>query len=110
MTDEEYRAHYTGAFPRLVGQLYVMLGDHAEAQDVVPEAFIRGWTRRGRFATDDRPDAWIRQVAYRLAVSRWRAARSTPAAWHRHGSPPTAAAPRENQALIIGALQRLTEG
>ena len=40
MSDEEFRAYYAAAYPRLVGQVYLLTGDRAEAQDVVQEAFV----------------------------------------------------------------------
>ena len=108
MTDEEYHAYYAAAFPRLVGQLYLLTGDLGEAQDVVQEAFVRAWGRRRRFTDGDTPDAWIRTVARRLAVSRWRSARSALAAWRRHG-PMTDTPPGVDNPLIVAALQRLPE-
>lgn len=75
MTEEEFDAFYTAAFPRLVGQLYAFTGDHGEAQDVVQEAFVRAWDRRSSFDAAQAPEAWIRTVATRLAVSRFRRAR-----------------------------------
>jgi RNA polymerase sigma-70 factor (ECF subfamily) len=85
VTEEDYRAFYASAFARLVGQVYLLTGDFAEAQDAVQEAFIRAWSRRHRFADGDEPDAWIRTVARRVAVSRWRSSRSGLAAWRRRG-------------------------
>lgn len=75
MTEEEFDAFYAAAFPRLTGQLYAFTGDHSEAQDVVQEAFVRAWDRRREFLAEGAPEAWIRTVAMRLAVSRWRRAR-----------------------------------
>jgi RNA polymerase sigma-70 factor, ECF subfamily len=109
VTDEEYRAFYATAFPRLVGQVFLLTGDLGEAQDVVQEAFIRAWGRRRRFADGDEPDAWIRTVARRLAVSRWRSARSALAAWRRHGPAADTPAPGVETPLIVAALQRLPE-
>jgi hypothetical protein len=40
---EEFTSFYAASFPRLVGQLYAMTGDRAEAQDAVQEAFVRAW-------------------------------------------------------------------
>ncbi len=62
MTVEEFEAFYAQAAGRLTGQLYVMLGDHHEAQDVVQEAFVRGWGRRRQLDREGRPEAWIRTV------------------------------------------------
>jgi RNA polymerase sigma-70 factor, ECF subfamily len=109
MTDEEYRAYYAVAFPRMVGQLYLLTGDLGEAQDVVQEAFVRAWHRRRRFADGDQPDAWIRMVARRLAVSRWRATRSALAAWRRTGPPRAQSGPSEDAALVAALLQNLPD-
>jgi RNA polymerase sigma-70 factor, ECF subfamily len=109
MTEEDYRAFYASAFARLVGQVYLLTGDFAEAQDAVQEAFVRAWSRRRRFADGDEPEAWIRTVARRIAVSRWRTARSALAAWQRQGLVPHVPAPGVETPLIVAALQRLTE-
>ncbi|NDZ98430.1 SigE family RNA polymerase sigma factor, partial [Streptomyces sp. SID10116] len=72
MTDEEFEAFYAHSVRPLVGQVYLMTGDLHEAQDVVQEAFVRAWARRARLERDAGPEAWVRTVARRLAVSRWR--------------------------------------
>jgi RNA polymerase sigma-70 factor (ECF subfamily) len=109
VTDEEYRAFYASAFAGLVGQVYLLTGDVGEAQDAVQEAFVRAWSRRRRFADGDEPQAWIRTVARRVAVSRWRARRSRLAAWRRHGPAPEVPPPGVETPLIVAALQRLPE-
>ena len=70
-----FDAFYADAFPRLTGQVYAMCGDLAEAQDCVQEAFVRAWDHRQALDEAQSPDAWVRTVAWRLAVSRWRRAR-----------------------------------
>jgi len=71
-----FDAFYTASFPRLVAQVYAMCGDLCEAQDCVQEAFIRAWDRHRQLdAAKHAPEAWVRTVAWRLAVSRWRRAR-----------------------------------
>lgn len=76
MTEDEFDLFHAAAYPRLVGQLYALTGDHAEAQDVVQEAFVRAWARRSSVLNGDQaPETWIRTVAHRLAMSRWRRAR-----------------------------------
>jgi RNA polymerase sigma-70 factor, ECF subfamily len=109
VTDEEFRAFYGSAFGRLVGQVYLMTGDLGEAQDAVQEAFVRGWGRRRSFAEGDSPDAWIRTVARRLAVSRWRSARSAMLAWRRAGVAPDDPGPGVETPLVVSALARLPE-
>ena len=66
--DELYRA----TRDRLVVQIAAISADSSEAKDFVQEAFIRAWTRWNKVAGYDDPEAWVRRVAYRLAIGRWR--------------------------------------
>lgn len=70
--DELYAAHYGP----LTVQLYAYFGDLQEAQDVVQEAFCRALARWRVVARYDDPVAWVRRVAWNLAVSKWRATRT----------------------------------
>src|SRR5680860_1037261 len=84
---------YAASVSRLTGQLYLLTGDREEARDCVQEAFERAWLRWTRISTTEDPEAWVRTVARRLAVSRWRKVRNAGTAWlrrvnddHAHGS------------------------
>lgn len=68
----EFDHWYAAAYPRLVAQLTALVGNRAEAQDCVQEAFVRAWDRKPTLESVGEQDAWIRTTAYRLAVSRWR--------------------------------------
>jgi RNA polymerase sigma-70 factor, ECF subfamily len=57
---EEFNGFYAASFPRLVGQLYAMTGDRAEAQDAVQEAFVRAWVHRGQIGAGRGGEAWVR--------------------------------------------------
>jgi RNA polymerase sigma-70 factor (ECF subfamily) len=57
---------------RLLGQLTAMTADRAQAEDVLQEAYAKAWLRWGRVSGLDSPEAWVRTVAWRHAVSRWR--------------------------------------
>ncbi|MEU8520069.1 SigE family RNA polymerase sigma factor [Streptomyces sp. NBC_01216] len=108
LTVEEFEDFYAQKVACLTGQLYVMLGDLHEAQDVVQEAFVKGWTRRRQIDRDGHPEAWIRTVAWRLAVSRWRGRRRTADAWKRGGAPPPhVEAPGPDQVVLVDALREL---
>ncbi|MFC9589045.1 SigE family RNA polymerase sigma factor [Streptomyces sp. NPDC056944] len=107
MTVEEFEEFYAHAVARLTGQLYVMLGDLHEAQDVVQEAFVKGWDRRRQLDRDGRPEAWIRTVAWRLAVSRWRFRRRSTEAWRRGAPPPTVEGPGPDHLALVEALRGL---
>lgn len=63
---------FDASYRRLVGQLYAVCGDLAEAEDVVAEAFVRAVDRRRTFEAVDNPEAWLRTVAVNLARSRHR--------------------------------------
>ncbi len=43
MDAAEFDAFYTGSYRRIVGQLYVMIGNRDEAAECVQEAFVRAW-------------------------------------------------------------------
>ena len=88
MDREEFTSFYAASFPRLVGQLYAMTGDRAEAQDAVQEAFVRAWVHRGQIDTDRGAEAWVRVTAWRIAASRWRRRlRGQPRFWHGDPDP-----------------------
>ena len=107
MTEEEFDAFYHASFGRLVGQIYAMCGNVTEAQDCVQEAFVRAWDKRRTLDRDQAPEAWVRTVAYRLAVSRWRKARKAllPADRALQASPP--AEPDVTRVALARALQQL---
>ncbi|MEV0910234.1 SigE family RNA polymerase sigma factor [Streptomyces hokutonensis] len=107
MTEDEFDAFYAAAFPRLTGQLAAFTGDREEAQDVVQEAFVRAWDRRGDFLADEAPEAWIRTVAMRLAVSRWRRARRWLELVRRTPPPVSTPGPGPDHPALVAALRQL---
>ena len=56
------------------GVAYRMVGSRTEAEDAVAEAYARAWGRWTAVRECDHPEAWVRTVAYRVAVSAWRKA------------------------------------
>lgn len=107
MTEEEFDIFYASAFPRLVGRVYAVTGDLAEAQDVVQEAFVRAWGRRRQMLADEAPEAWVRTVAVRLAVSRWRRARRWLELVRHHAAPEHVPGPGPEHTALVQALRRL---
>ncbi|BCJ71438.1 RNA polymerase sigma24 factor [Catellatospora sp. IY07-71] len=71
----DFAEFYAATFGRLAAQLHAFTGDLAEAQDLVQEAFSRAYPRWERIAAYDDPAAWVRRVAWNLAISRWRQVR-----------------------------------
>lgn len=109
VTEEEFDAFYAASYSRLVGQLYAMTGDWAEAQDVVQEAFIRAWDRRAAFELSAAPESWIRTVAWRLAVSRLRRLRRGAELLRRHRVEERVAEAGVEHPMLVQALRGLTE-
>jgi RNA polymerase sigma-70 factor (ECF subfamily) len=105
---EDFDSFYGAAFARLVGQLAVVTGDRYEAEDVVQEAMARAASRWPRLRSYQAPEAWVRRVAFNLAVSGHRRARRRLAALLRLG-PPAPVPPVSVDALALAdALQGLT--
>lgn len=108
----DFDAFYAGAAPRVTRQLLLLTGDLAEAEDVTHEAFARAWLRWARVGRLDSPEAWVRTVARRLAVSRWRKLRTATTASQRHGSggrDEHAPALGVEHVALVEALRRLPE-
>jgi RNA polymerase sigma-70 factor, ECF subfamily len=102
--DEVYAAHYAD----LTVQLYVYFGDRQEAQDVVQEAFCRALARWRTVSAYEDPVAWIRKVAWNLAVSRWRRARTALNFLRRqHPDEPRVDGPTPERVALIAALGTL---
>lgn len=107
MDEQAFDAFYTQSFSRLVGQIYAMCGNATEAQDCVQEAFVRAWDKRKSLDTDQSPEAWVRTVAYRLAVSRWRKARRAFLPPDRAHEPAAPSQPDPTRVALNKALQQL---
>jgi RNA polymerase sigma-70 factor (ECF subfamily) len=115
MGEDLVRQLYDSSYSRLVGQLYAVCGDLAEAEDVVQEAFVRAVQHRRRFERMDQPEAWLRTVAVNLSRSRWRRRQlgrrlhgSAAPAEKEHGRHPADSS--DDRLLLVAALRRLPAG
>lgn len=107
MDEATFDAFYQQSFNRVVGQIYAMCGNMAEAQDCVQEAFVRAWDHRKSLDTEQYPEAWVRTTAYRLAVSRWRKARRAFRQPDRAVEERQASQPDPNRVALTRALDQL---
>jgi RNA polymerase sigma-70 factor (ECF subfamily) len=107
MSPEEFTDFYSASFRRLVGQLYAMTGDAAEAQDAVQEAFVRAWSHRRKLDASGSPEAWVRSTAWRIAVSRWHRARAGSRLLRAQPLPAPAEGPSPDRVALIDALRKL---
>ena len=110
MDEAEFDDFYTASFTRITGQVYAMIGDRDEAQECVQEAFVRAWSHRRTLDQAEHPEAWVRTVAYRLAVSRWRrVVRGRRAPDRAVSLPVMSSGPDETRVAVVEALKQLPE-
>ena len=70
---------------------------------------MRAWQRWTQISRYDAPEAWVRTVAFRLAVNRWRKATNAAKAWRRNGEPAPVAGPSADTVDMVRALRTLPE-
>ncbi|MFC0533418.1 RNA polymerase sigma factor [Phytohabitans kaempferiae] len=89
----------------LTVQLFAYTGDAAVAEDLVHEAFCRALSRWKQVSAYDNPVAWVRQVAYNLARTRWRRLRIAADFLHRQRTEAVAGPGPDRVALAAGLAQ-----
>ncbi|WP_067500111.1 RNA polymerase sigma factor [Actinoplanes sp. TFC3] len=103
----DFDTFYATSCRRVLAHVTMMVGSPAEAEDSVAEAYLRAWNRWSKIATYENPEAWVRQVAYRHAVSSWRKAVNRLTA-HRRAHPGHAVdALGPDHVAIVAALRKL---
>jgi RNA polymerase sigma factor (sigma-70 family) len=66
--DDEYAWFFRAEFPAVVRTVYLIVRDRGRAEEIAQDAFMRlhvHWRTVSRY---ERPDAWVRRVAIRLAT------------------------------------------
>jgi RNA polymerase sigma-70 factor (ECF subfamily) len=66
--DDTFAGLFQTEYPALVRTLYFIVHDREHARDLAQDAFIQLFTRWRRISRYERPDAWVRKVAVRMAV------------------------------------------
>ncbi|MET8352458.1 MULTISPECIES: SigE family RNA polymerase sigma factor [unclassified Micromonospora] len=105
---EEFDALYAACAGRIVGHVYALTGNRSEAEDAVAEAFTRAWQRWSTVREADSPEAWVRRVASRIAVSSWRKTFNRLRAHRRAAVDQSVPGLNEDHVALLQALQRLT--
>ena len=103
----EFDAFYAGSSRRVLGQMYAMTGNRAEAEDAVAEAYARAWQRWSEVRDCDSPEAWVRRVASRIAVSSWRKAVNRIRAHRRDTLEQHAAGLSPDHVALVHALRQI---
>ncbi|MEE6258348.1 SigE family RNA polymerase sigma factor [Plantactinospora sonchi] len=107
--EDNFEDFYQSTRHRVVTVLYALSGNLADAQDATQEAYARAWQRWPRVGSYADPEAWVRTVARRIQLNRWRKLRNGLAAYRRHGPDPAVAPPSENTMALVAALRRLPD-
>ncbi len=107
--EHQFTAFYDATWPRTVACAYAVTGDLGAAEEAAQEAYSRAWPRWSKLATYDDPGAWVRQVATRQAISRWRRGRTAQRFLSRSRPPENAPAPDETTVALVTALRALPE-
>ena len=105
----DFTAFYDATWARTVGCAFAMTGSLSEAEDLAQEAYSRAWPRWSVLREYDDPAAWVRQVTTRLAVSRWRRARTAGTFLARSRRVESVPAPSDATATLVDALRQLPE-
>ena len=64
----EYAWFFQAEYPMVLRTVFLILGDRGRAEDVSQEAFVQLLLHWGKVSRYQRPEAWVRRVAIRLAV------------------------------------------
>jgi RNA polymerase sigma-70 factor (ECF subfamily) len=69
-SDDEgaYAAFFHAQFASVTRTIHLIVRDRARAEDITQDAFLQLLRHWPRISTYERPDAWVRRVAIRLAV------------------------------------------
>ena len=106
MTDD-LASFYAAVYPRLVAVVALTTGSRSEAEEAVQDAVVALLPRWNAVHTYDDPEAWLRRVAMRKAISRWRRARTASAVLVRLGPARDVPAPSAHDVDLQRALARL---
>ena len=99
---------FAASYRKLVVQLYGIVGNASEAEDLVQEAFVRAYAAGPRFTRVDNPEAWLRTTAVNLYRNRWRKMRNFARIKHRLHETPDLPGMSEH-VEVVDALRQLPE-
>jgi RNA polymerase sigma factor (sigma-70 family) len=63
-----YSWFYRGEYGNVARTVFLIVHDRLHAEDITQDAFVALYVHWGRVRRYDRPDAWVRRVAIRMAV------------------------------------------
>lgn len=107
--EADFADFYAATWPRTLAVTYALTGDRSVAEELAQEAYVKAWTHWRTVSRYDQPAAWVRQVATRLSVSRWRRSKVA-ARWLARSRPEDPAPPPdETSTALVQALLQIPE-
>lgn len=107
--EADFADFYAATWSRTLAVTYALTGDRGVAEELAQEAYVKAWSHWRKVSTYEQPGAWVRQVATRLSVSRWRRTRVA-ATWLARTRPEPPVEPHdETTAALVRALQQIPE-
>jgi RNA polymerase sigma-70 factor (sigma-E family) len=70
--EAEFAVFFSAQFRAVLRTVYLILQDRPQAEDVTQDAFLQLYLHWPRVSKYERPDAWVRRVAIRMAARRTR--------------------------------------
>lgn len=67
-SEAEYSWFYRGEYPQVVRTVFLILHDRQRAEDVAQDAFVQLYAHWKKVSHYERPEAWVRRVAIRMAI------------------------------------------
>lgn len=107
--DGDFADFYEATWSRTLAVTYALTGDRGAAEEIAQEAYVKAWQHWSTVSHYDQPAAWVRQVAMRLSVSRWRRARVAAAWLARNRREAHATPPDEDSTALVQALLQIPE-
>jgi RNA polymerase sigma-70 factor (ECF subfamily) len=64
----EFDEFFASTYPAIVRSAALVVGDREVARELAQDAFVKALVHWKRVRTYDRPEAWVRKVAFRMAL------------------------------------------
>ena len=103
--EQDYAAFFRAEFTAVLRTISLILRDHGRAEDVTQDAFVQLLRHWPKVSTYEKPQAWVRRIAIRLAM---RSIRRQRLISFLTLDLPTAAAPPTTQLDVTGAVRQLS--
>jgi RNA polymerase sigma factor (sigma-70 family) len=87
--EAEYSWFYRGEYPNVVRTVFLIMHDRQRAEDIAQDAFVQLYAHWNKVSHYERPDAWVRRVAIRMAIRHIKRERIRAVLERETGSPST---------------------